>query len=339
MTTVLTLEALEPALREPFVPKEIKLLPKLPTNDGGKWTCIALPYADKRSYEDRLNELAYGLWSTPAGVPCVAGNKLIVPVTVVLCGVAHSDYGEAFLTGVSRKGEPRDEENSAAEAYSQGFRRACAQFRLGRYLYTLPKARVSYDPAKREIALSAEERLHLVERLYRAAGLAVAGSAPSSTAPQSATVPEQSHSPEPHPSDSAPLDTGVALQAPGASESQMQRIRMYCQALKKVPPRQEALSSQAAEELLERLTTVYTHRKAAGLMTEELPQEPVRATADDPLIQEMHLTWLKRHVPDLAAQQAICRRFGVSCLEHLRGSHFVLVTNEIYARQRAQQPV
>ena len=128
----ISLETLEEGLRQPFALDEIKFLPKSPMNASGKWQCLALPYADKRSYEDRLNALAFGHWSTPPVAPCVAGNKLVVPVTVVLCGVAHTDYGEAFLASHTRSGEQREEENSATEAYSQGFRRTCAQFRLGR---------------------------------------------------------------------------------------------------------------------------------------------------------------------------------------------------------------
>jgi hypothetical protein len=103
--------------------------------------------------------------------PLVAGNKLVIPVTLVICDIAHTDVGEAFLTSLSRKGEPREEENAATEAYSQAFRRACAQFGLGRYLYDLPKAWVPYDPQKRAIALSEEDLRRLAEQLYHKAGL------------------------------------------------------------------------------------------------------------------------------------------------------------------------
>ncbi len=158
-------------LREPFPLTEIKFLPKSPLQRNNAWVCLALPYADKRAYEDRLNALVPGRWSTPAMTPLVAGNKLVIPVTLVICEIAHTDVGEAFLTSLSRKGEPREEENAATEAYSQAFRRACAQFGLGRYLYDLPKAWVPYDPQKRAIALAEEELRQLAERLYRKVGL------------------------------------------------------------------------------------------------------------------------------------------------------------------------
>ena len=189
----LTLQALEEGLRQPFAFDEIKFLPKSPMNASGKWQCLALPYADKRSYEDRLNALAFGHWSTPPVAPCVAGNKLVVPVTVVLCGVAHTDYGEAFLSSHSRSGEQREEENSATEAYSQGFRRTCAQFRLGRYLYALPKLWVAYDPAKRAIALSSQELRQHAERLYRQAGLQGGSEQPSSAPSPSQETSQQAN--------------------------------------------------------------------------------------------------------------------------------------------------
>jgi hypothetical protein len=168
----LSLASLQDELRRPFPPEKIKLLPKLPRkNKQGQWTCLALLYADKRTYEDRLNTLAFGEWSTPFTPSLVAGNKLILPVTVVICGVAHTDYGEAFLSSLSRQGEKHEEENSATEGYSQGFRRACAQFGLGRYLYDLPKLWLPYDPTSRTIAISDAERIAWVEKLYIQAGL------------------------------------------------------------------------------------------------------------------------------------------------------------------------
>jgi hypothetical protein len=255
MTNSITLESLEAGLREPFALEEISFLPKVPTNEGGKWTCLALPYADKRVYEDRLNELAFGLWSTPPNPPFVAGNKLVIPVTVLLCGVQHTDYGEAFLSSLSRKGEMREEENSATEAYSQGFRRACAQFRLGRYLYSLPKARVPYDPTRHEIALSAQQKRELAERLYRKVGLlpAVATSYPVLESHTNAAAPNSAV-----PSPVIPAQTEQA--AASATEAQVQRIHQLCQTLKRTPPDSSRLSFQAASVLIAQLTRAYKER-------------------------------------------------------------------------------
>jgi hypothetical protein len=254
MTSTITLQSLEAGLREPFALEEISFLPKAPANEGGKWTCLALPYADKRVYEDRLNELAFGLWSTPPNPPFVAGNKLVIPVTVLLCGVQHTDYGEAFLSSVSRKGETREEENSATEAYSQGFRRACAQFRLGRYLYSLPKVRVPYDPTRREIALPPEKKRELVERLYPKAGLlpAAVTSYPMPENRANATAPAST----------APSKSGHA--SANATEEQVQRIRLLCQTLKRTPPDPSCLSFEAASILISQLTRAYKERPSAA---------------------------------------------------------------------------
>ena len=168
---LLTLGEIAGPLGAPFPPPEIKFLPKFPQQREGKWFCLAYPYADKRAYEDRLNALAAGHWQTPPPIALATANKLVIFVTVVLCGISHTDVGEAFLSRVSRKGEAREEENTATAAYSQAFRRACAQFGLGRYLYTLPRMWLPYNPQERVIALSSDEKRQTAERLYRKVGL------------------------------------------------------------------------------------------------------------------------------------------------------------------------
>jgi hypothetical protein len=209
---MITLDLLVEHLRTPFPPAEIKFLPKSPVQRGDAWICLALPYADKRAYEDRLNALVPGRWSTPAMTPLVAGNKLVIPVTLVICEIAHTDVGEAFLTSLSRKGEPREEENAATEAYSQAFRRACAQVGLGRYLYDLPKVWVPYDPQKRAIALSEEELRQLVERLYRKVGLLHASPAapalPQAPVQEPATHMDEERLPTSQPAPLAPALVG-----------------------------------------------------------------------------------------------------------------------------------
>lgn len=194
MTTssLITFQQIAEPLRAPFPLEEIKFLPKFPQQRDGKWVCLAYPYADKRTYEDRLNALADGQWQTPPPIALATSNKLIIFVTVVLCSIPHTDVGEAFLSKVSRKGEAREEENTATAAYSQAFRRACAQFGLGRYLYTLPKLWLPYNSQERVIALSFEEKRQAAERLYRKAGLlAVAPSTAAATSNESANVPQR----------------------------------------------------------------------------------------------------------------------------------------------------
>jgi hypothetical protein len=191
----ITLQQIAEPLGAPFPSAEIKFLPKFPQQREGKWFCLAYPYADKRAYEDRLNALAYGHWQTPPPIALATANKLIIFVTVVLCGIPHTDVGEAFLSRVSRKGEAREEENTATAAYSQAFRRACAQFGLGRYLYTLPKLWLPYNPQERVIALSADEKQQTVERLYRKAGLLAAAPPAKTSKPAVSANASQHHGP------------------------------------------------------------------------------------------------------------------------------------------------
>jgi hypothetical protein len=171
MTTQSTLASLKEAFQQPFAPETIQFLPKEIRTENGKQVCLALPYANKRVYEDRLNALVFGQWSTPPTQPYAQGNKLIIPVTVIILGVAHTDYGEAFMTTRGKNGNTREDENTATEAYSQAFRRACAKFFLGRYLYDLPKLTLPYDPTTRKIAISKAERIAWIEKLYQAQGL------------------------------------------------------------------------------------------------------------------------------------------------------------------------
>lgn len=154
----------EAQLKEPFALSDIDFLPKGKVEREGKTLCMALPYADPRVYQDRLNAVAYGEWSTPAPVVVVAGNKLVVYVTVVLCGVAHTDVGEAT----------NNEENTGTEAWAQAFKRACSQFGLGRYLYNLEKEWVPFNPQRKVIDLDPVQKQAVVKKMYQKAGIVLA---------------------------------------------------------------------------------------------------------------------------------------------------------------------
>ncbi len=246
----LSLASLEDGLRKPFDLQEVKFLPRSPIKNDDGWVCLALPYSDKRAYEDRLNELAFGHWSTPPSLPLVAGNKLVIPVTVVLCGIARTDYGEAFLTSQSRTGDVREEENSATEGYSQAFRRACAQFRLGRYYYDLPKIWVPYNSQKRVINLNDAKKRELAERLYREAGLL----------PSIHALPRQI----PSTKETASTNTAEISTEEAVTQQQQASIEKLCQGLNKPVP--TVSSFQAAKELLRQLTEEFTtaRRKEAN---------------------------------------------------------------------------
>src|SRR5260221_4666180 len=162
-----TLTDIAAQLAEPFPLEDIDFLPKGKVERDGKTLCMALPYADPRVYQDRLNKVAYGEWSTPAPVVLVAGNKLICYVTVIICGVAHTDVGEAT----------NNEENTGTEAYAQAFKRACSQVGLGRYLYDLEKEWVPFNPQRKQIDLDKAQKAAIVRKMYQKAGIAVPGTA------------------------------------------------------------------------------------------------------------------------------------------------------------------
>lgn len=161
-----TLAEISKALSEPFAADEIGFLPKGKVEREGKTLCMALPYADPRVYEDRLNALAPGEWSTPQPVALTVGNKLICYVTVIVCGVAHTDVGEA---------DPG--ENQGTEAWAQAFKRSCSQFGLGRYLYDLEKEWVPFNPQKKQIDLDKAGQRAIVRKMYQKAGITVQGEA------------------------------------------------------------------------------------------------------------------------------------------------------------------
>jgi hypothetical protein len=226
MTTQRTLVSLKEALQQPFAPETIQFLPKDIRTENGKSVCRALPYANKRIYEDRLNALVFGEWSTPATQPYAQGNKLIIPVTVIILGVAHTDYGEAFVLVPGKNGSTREDENTATEAYSQAFRRACAKFLLGRYLYDLPKLQLPYDPKTRQIAISKAERIAWVEKLYMECHLNPRGSftpgrsvGASTAAPETPAIQDTVSTPplSPQKAPTPPVATASASPQPASS--------------------------------------------------------------------------------------------------------------------------
>ena len=229
-----TLADLKEALQQPFAPETIQFLPKEIHQENGKYVCLALPYANKRVYEDRLNALVFGEWSTPYVPPFAQGNKLILPVTVVILGVAHTDYGEEYFLTTGKGGNTREDDNTATEAYSQAFRRACAQFLLGRYLYDLPKRKFPYNSELKQIDISKAERIAWVEKLYQMRGLLpkvyIAAAKPALVSPSTQTTHEESAAapvtPEPSQAVKTPPVQGSAqaqATAPSAASAVQQK--------------------------------------------------------------------------------------------------------------------
>ncbi len=97
----------------------------------------ALPYAEPRVYEDRLNTVCPGDWSVRF-VPW-GENRIICELTVH--GVTRSSTGEESDGGFAP--------GTAAEA--QAFKRACSKFGLGRYLYDIGIDWIDYDDEKKRL--------------------------------------------------------------------------------------------------------------------------------------------------------------------------------------------
>jgi hypothetical protein len=126
-------------LSQPFAKDDIAWRAGATSRD--KKRAQALPYAEPRVYEDRLNEVCPGDWSVifkPWGE-----SRIICELTIH--GVTRSSTGE-FDDG---------KKNAIAEgtvAEAQAFKRACSKFGLGRYLYEIPIQWTEYDEDKNRLA-------------------------------------------------------------------------------------------------------------------------------------------------------------------------------------------
>jgi hypothetical protein len=183
-------------LEMPFPLEAIELLPKGKLERDGKTLCMGMPYADVRVYEDRLNSLACGEWSTPPCLAVVAGTKLLTYVTVIVFGVVHTDVGESSITS----------ENGGTEAWAQGFKRACSQFGLGRYLYDLDKEWVPYNVSRKAIDLDAAGIRNIARKMYQKAGIPIPGQANAQPATNGATTQPTAVQPTPAPADPQPAN-------------------------------------------------------------------------------------------------------------------------------------
>jgi len=123
-------------LSEPFPAGQIKWRAGATNRDKTK--AIALPYAEARAYEDRLNTTCPGHWHVdfqPWG-----DNRIICRLTIH--NLTRSSTGEAGDANPDIAG-------TSAEA--QAFKRACSKYGLGRYLYDQPTNWVDYDPKTKQL--------------------------------------------------------------------------------------------------------------------------------------------------------------------------------------------
>jgi len=141
-------------LRKPFHPSHVTWKPGMLSKDQGK--ALALAYADLRAYQNRLDEVCGMDWSvtyTPWG------ERIVCHLTIQ--GVTRSSSGEP-----DSQSERSEIAGTAAEA--QAFKRACAMFGLGRYLYNLPSVWVEYDLNTKHFTEKAKTKLEsIIVQHYR----------------------------------------------------------------------------------------------------------------------------------------------------------------------------
>jgi hypothetical protein len=125
-----------PRLAKPFAPRLIELKPGAVTKDRQR--ALAMPYTDTRVYQHRLDAVV-----GPEGWSVIyhqGARGLVCELTIL--GVTKSATGD-FPTDAG-------DENAMTSAEAQSFKRACAAFGLGRYLYRLPQVWGAYDDQKRQ---------------------------------------------------------------------------------------------------------------------------------------------------------------------------------------------
>jgi hypothetical protein len=137
-------------LEVPFDPSQIEWR-VMNTTKGHPLRGQVVPYADQRAYTDRLNALI-----TPAGwtrrytIHTSANferskDQKIVAKILVTCELSIFGIGSHSATGE----EWADDDNAGTAAEAQAFKRACACFGLGRYLYYFTGTWVDLDERKR----------------------------------------------------------------------------------------------------------------------------------------------------------------------------------------------
>lgn len=125
MYTELTAEALE-ELQKPFPAKYVQWRAGSTTKDKGR--ALALAYVDARHYQQRLDRLFGAGWEVEFAM---GQNGVVCQLTIL--GKTRGDVGD------------NGKRNPATSAASQAFKRACAQWGLGRYLYFVDAGWVGYD--------------------------------------------------------------------------------------------------------------------------------------------------------------------------------------------------
>jgi len=139
------------ALEVPFDAGQIEWRVTNTTKNGQPPRGQVVPYADQRAYTDRLNALFTPAgWTrkytvhTSANFERSKDHKIAAKV-LVTCELTIFALGSHSATGE----EWADNDNAGTAAEAQSFKRACACFGLGRYLYYFTGTWVDLDDRKR----------------------------------------------------------------------------------------------------------------------------------------------------------------------------------------------
>jgi len=138
-------KALLAELEVPFDPWQIEWRVVNTSLDKSRGQVI--PYADQRAYTDRLNALFTPAgWTRKYAIHTSANferskDQKIVAKVLVTCELTIFGLGSHSATGE----EWADNDNAGTAAEAQSFKRACACFGLGRYLYYFTGTWVDLD--------------------------------------------------------------------------------------------------------------------------------------------------------------------------------------------------
>ena len=154
-TELILMDRLE-ELTRPFPIDHVQVRPGAVSGDGT--SAIALPYVDWRLYAERLDHIVGPAnWS----IQLIPWGPTRVIARLTILGVTKDASGE---------GDANDE-NCGTIAEAQAKKRACAEFGLGRYFYTLPKVWGKGSGSKRDFRFERGEAQRCIQEMYRKAGL------------------------------------------------------------------------------------------------------------------------------------------------------------------------
>lgn len=139
------------ALEVPFEASTIEWRVVNTSKSNGRLRGQVMPYADQRTYTDRLNALFTPAgWTRKYGVHTSANfvrsrDERTTAKVFVTCELTIFGFGAHSATGE----EWADNDNAGTAAEAQAFKRAAACFGLGRYLYYFTGVWVHLDERKR----------------------------------------------------------------------------------------------------------------------------------------------------------------------------------------------